>query len=231
MKFQHIFFDLDRTLWDFESNSFDTLVELFQQFDLQKLGIPFAKDFIEKYQINNENLWDKYRKGSITKDILRDLRFHITLEEFGIIDKDLSSKLGDFYVTNSPKKTKLFPYSIPILKYLIKKGYHLHIITNGFQEVQIIKLEYSSLISFFKEIITSEAAGVKKPNSKIFQYALDKANAQIESSIMIGDDLAVDIIGAKDFGMSQIYFNPNRLIHHEDIYYEINCLNQLREIL
>ena len=113
----------------------------------------------------------------------------------------------------------------------IKKGYHLHIITNGFQEVQIIKLEYSSLISFFKEIITSEAAGVKKPNSKIFQYALDKANAQIESSIMIGDDLAVDIIGAKDFGMSQIYFNPNQLAHHEDIDYEINCLNQLREIL
>ncbi len=231
MKFQHIFFDLDRTLWDFESNSFNTLVELFQQFDLEKRGIPLAQDFIKKYQINNEALWDKYREGSVTKDILRDLRFSITLEEFGIIDKDLSSKLGDFYVTNSPKKTKLFPYSIPILKYLIKKGYHLHIITNGFQEVQIIKLEYSSLISFFKEIITSEAAGVKKPNSKIFQYALDKANAQIEGSIMIGDDLAVDIIGAKDFGMSQIYFNPNELIHHEDIDYEINCLSQLREIL
>ena len=116
MKFQHIFFDLDRTLWDFESNSFDTLVELFQQFDLQKRGIPFAKDFIEKYQINNEILWEKYREGIITKDILRDLRFHITLEEFGIIDKDLSSKLGDFYVINSPKKTKLFPHSISILK-------------------------------------------------------------------------------------------------------------------
>lgn len=230
MRFQHIFFDLDRTLWDFESNSFDTLVELFQKFDLEKRGVISAKWFIEKYRLNNENLWNKYRKGKITKDYLRDVRFSMTLEEFGIFDQDLSSKLGNAYVVNSPKKTKLFPHTLSILKYLTKKGYHLHIITNGFQEVQIIKLEHSSLISFFKQIITSEEAGVKKPNPIIFKYALEHANSILENSIMIGDDLEVDIIGAKNFGISQIYFNRNQLTHNEEIDYEIRCLSQLREI-
>lgn len=230
MEFQHVFFDLDRTLWDFEKNSHETLIELFDAFSLNKRGIKSAKDFIKKYKKNNEELWSLYRIGKIAKKDLRNSRFNITLKEYGIFDIELSDKLADFYVNICPKKTQLFPHALSVLEYLQKK-YQLHIITNGFQEVQHIKMQESSLDPFFKEIITSEQLGVKKPNPAIFQYAVEKAKASINTSIMIGDDLQVDILGAKEFGMSQIYFNPNNIYHNEIVSYEINCLSELLEIL
>ena len=230
MELQHVFFDLDRTLWDFEKNSSETLIELFDSFNLNKRGIKSHEDFIKKYKKNNEELWSLYRIGKIEKKNLRNSRFNITLEEYGIFDLELSNRLADFYVNVCPKKTQLFPHALSVLKHLQKK-YQLHIITNGFQEVQHIKLKASSLSPFFKEIITSEQLGVKKPNPAIFQYAIDKAKASVNTSIMIGDDLEVDVLGAKEFGMSQIYFNPENIYHNEIISYEINCLSELLEIL
>ena len=230
MSIIHIFFDLDRTLWDFDKNSQDTLTQLVEGFDLISRGIDNPENFINKYKIHNERLWDLYRVDKITKEELRTKRFRLVLAEYGILDKQLAEDFGMAYVKESPLKTRLVPFTLEVIAYLHKK-YKLHIITNGFQEVQQIKLEKTGLFQYFETIITSEQAGVNKPNPQIFEYALNNAGAKVEESIMIGDDLEVDIIGSKIFGMEQVYFNPKKEKHQEQLTFEIDCLSQLMEIL
>ena len=208
MTIKHIFFDLDRTLWDFEKNSIVTLTEIFNDFKLSNLGVSSVKLFIDKYKYHNNKLWDLYRDNKISKEYLRDSRFALALNEFNIQDSKLGESIGRAYIKKSPLKTGLFPNTVEVLNYLFKK-YKLHIITNGFNEVQHVKLKASLLNNFFKNVITSEQVGVKKPNKKIFKYALKNANALAEECVMIGDDYIADIVGAQNAGLKAIYFNPN----------------------
>lgn len=208
MNKKHLFFDLDRTLWDFESNSLETLQDIFKQRELQVKGIENFESFLIFYKEYNHQLWDLYKLGEINKEHLSVERFRGTLKHFNILDEDLSHQIALDYVEISPTKTKLFPDAIEILEILVKK-YELHIITNGFSEVQFVKLDNSGLRPFFKEIITSEMVGVQKPKPEVFQYAINKANAQLSESVMIGDDQEVDIIGASNFGMDQVFVNFN----------------------
>ena len=226
MKITDIFFDLDRTLWDFDLNAHTTLVELCH---LNNLKVD-TEDFIKCYNNHNEKLWSLYRENKISKETLRSKRFKLTLADFSIDNDDLATKLGDKYVAKCPLQTALFPYTFEILKYLQKK-YKLHIITNGFEEVQHIKLNASGLTPFFQKIITSEKVNVKKPDPKIFDYALNLVAAKSKNTIMIGDDLPVDIIGAKKIGIHQIYFNPNKKEHTEKIDFEISSLIEIKGIL
>ena len=230
MQIKHIFFDLDRTLWDFETNAYNTLSELYEEHALFMKGISNIDVFIDIYKIHNEQLWELYRDGKVEKEVLRSSRFKLTLQDFGIDDGPLSIKLGEQYIQKCPLKTNVFPFTFEVLDYL-KEKYHLHIITNGFEEVQYVKLEQSKLLHYFEHIITSEQVGVKKPNPEIFRHALVKAFCKPDESIMIGDDLPVDILGAKAIGMKQVYFNPEKIAHQESIDFEISCLSQLQEIL
>ena len=207
------------------------MLELYQHYDLLTKGIVDSKVFIERYKHHNEKLWDLYRQNKIEKDKLRDERFKITLDEFGINSPELAANLGEDYVAHCPKKTNLFPYVHSTLNYL-KERYALHIITNGFEEVQYQKLENSNLIDYFEQIITSEQVGFKKPSQQIFKFSMLKAFAKPSDSLMIGDDLHADILGAKDIGMAQVFFNPLKHEHsNSEITYEINCLSELEEIL
>jgi len=227
---KHIFFDLDRTLWDFEANSHETLLELCSYHNLADKGIEDYEAFIKSYKAHNETLWDLYRVDKISQKGLRRERFERALVDYNIEDAELAARIGEDYVAICPKKNKLFPHTIDVLKYLSKK-YKLHIITNGFHEVQHIKLQHAGLTSYFDKIITSEQVGVKKPNPKIFKYALQEANASAEESIMIGDDLEVDVLGAEQMGIQGIYFNPNKIKHNTDIVHEIFCLIELKALL
>jgi putative hydrolase of the HAD superfamily len=227
--YKHIFFDLDLTLWDFDRNSKEAITELFQELEILKKFNLSQEDFLPVYRNFNDNLWDQYRLGKIEKEDLRILRFSKTLLHFGIDDQNLSRQLGDGYVEKSPKKTYLFPHALEVLEYLSQK-YKLHIITNGFQEVQFVKLENSGIRKYFDQVITSESAGCKKPDKRIFHYSLYRAKAKTKQSIMIGDHLDIDILGAKNAGMDQIYFNPKKLKHHEMVTYEVDCLSKLKEI-
>jgi len=230
MKYKHLFFDLDRTLWDFDQSARQTFALLYEKFSLNKKGIPDFISFFSTYNHHNDLLWELYRNGELKKEILRDLRFFNTLESFGIVDKELAVKLSEDYLYYAPRTVHLFPGAVETIKEL-NNHYGLHLITNGFEEVQHVKIETAGLEPYFKELITSEAAGVKKPDPIIFEYALEKAKAKKEDSIMIGDDLEVDILGAKNFGMDQIYFNPGALPHHETPTFEIHCLKEIPEIL
>ena len=170
---KHIFFDLDRTLWDFETNSHKTLLEICVKYDLKKLGILNYIQFIKEYKIINEKLWNLYRLDKISQKDLRRERFQQTLELYNIKDSDLSEKIGEDYIEICPRKTKLYPYTFEVLDYL-KSKYQLHIITNGFHKTQYIKLDFARLKPYFNQIITSEELGVKNQILKFLNMHLYK---------------------------------------------------------
>ena len=229
MDIKHLFFDLDRTLWDFETNSFNELVNLYHCHNLHQKGISLSEEFVKVYKKINEKCWERYRENTLSKENLRFERFKQTLEYFGIYDLELSIKIGDDYVKNSPYRTILIPNAIELLSEL-QPIYKLHIITNGFQEVQHVKINQSGLANFFTIVVTSEMAGAKKPNPLIFNYALEKAGANLENSVMIGDDLNTDIKGAVNVGMKSIYFNPNKRTNNSIAWKEVVTLMEIKDI-
>ena len=227
--YKHIFFDLDRTLWDFDRNSALALTEVLQQHNLHKIIVSF-EEFIEIYHGINVLLWDDYRKGKITKEHLRSHRFYLSLKEIGITDRGLADRIGDDYLRISPAKTILVPHAIEILDYLSGQ-YRMHILTNGFHATQTTKISNSGIRVYFDNLITSETVGHHKPSQDIFQYALKLIGTSSKECLMIGDDLVVDIMGARDSGIDQVYFNPERIPHREKISYEISSLEELKDIL
>ena len=228
--YKHIFFDLDRTLWDFDASSNEAFHDIYEKFGLKNKGVDSVSSFKDYYKHHNEILWGQYREGKLSKEVLRGLRFRLTLNEFGVDDEELAQQIGMHYVKISPLLVHLFPNAFQILDYLHPK-YQLHIITNGFSEVQYTKLETSGLGKYFIKVITSEEAGVKKPDPKIFELALNKAKANLDASIMIGDDPEVDIIGAKNIGMDQVLFDPQGELVQNGASYYINDLLELKKFL
>lgn len=228
--YKHIFFDLDRTLWDFDKNAHEAFCDIFEKYGLEGRDGLTLDRFVERYIAHNERLWALYREGKIEKQNLRWQRFEATLKDFGIEDMPLAQAIGDDYVNISPTKVNLLPNTVAALDYLSNK-YTLHIITNGFEEVQFTKLKNSDLRQYFNHVITSEAAGCKKPNPDIFAFALRLAGAHPEHSLMIGDDIETDIKGAALAGMDAIYFNPGNVPHNGGVNLEIDDLIKLTQIL
>jgi putative hydrolase of the HAD superfamily len=227
--YKNIYFDLDRTLWDFQTNSEQTLKELLEKHapDL----VSRSTEFISIYHQVNELLWIKYREGEITKEKLRTQRFVDTFSIMGFPCNGIFEAMGMDYIKESPLKTGLFPHALETLEYLKHKGYRLFLLTNGFSEVQAVKIKSSGLEPFFEKMITSEEAGYQKPHRKIFEFALKTVNARKKESIMIGDDLENDIFGARRFGMDTIYFNPQKIKHGQNTNFEITSLHELRFVL
>jgi putative hydrolase of the HAD superfamily len=229
-QYKHIFFDLDRTLWDFDAAAEVAFERIYEKYNLKSLGIPSAHEFHEVYHPLNERLWELYREDKITKDYLNRTRFEQPLAHYGIHNTDLADDLSEDYVYWSPRIVRLVPGTMELLDYL-KPKYHLHLITNGFQEVQHIKLSGSGLEPYFETLTVSEEVGVKKPNPEIFLYALNKAHATAEESLMIGDEMAVDIDGACAAGMDQLLFNPQSEVVKGDRSFEVHDLLEIKGIL
>lgn len=229
-RYQHIFFDLDNTLWDFERNSLETLNELFEKYRLLELGVPSFEAFVKAYHQRNELLWDEYRKGLIDKATLRDQRFAFTFWDMGLEPGLAPPMLAHDYVTLGPRKNRLFPHAHETLRYL-QDRYTLHIITNGFEEAQHIKIEAAELKSFFVEIIISEHTGFRKPDPGIFRFAEAKAGCRPDECLMIGDGLEVDVIGAQEAGWDAVYFNPEGKTHTATPNFEIRSLDELQTLL
>lgn len=223
---KHIFFDLDHTIWDFDKNAEETLTELYHHYELKAIGLDSCEAFIERYTENNQLLWAEYHLGRITKDTLRAERFSKTFIELGVAPEKVPHQFEDDYVKHSPRKTNLFEGSEKVLAYLQKK-YILHIISNGFKETTLLKMSTCNLNPYFTNVIISEDVGVNKPDKAIFEYALAKAGAQKEESIMIGDSIEADIRGAQDFGMKAIFFNPMKKEKPVDVSWQITHLEEL----
>jgi len=233
LRYQHLFFDLDHTLWDFEANARATLAQLYTELDLNRLGIDDFERFYRQYLEHNEKLWDRYRKGFIKQEELRIKRMRLALLDFGVVNEEVAANMNIRFLDLLPTRTILFPYTKELLDYLLQKGYQLHLITNGFEKTQHSKLLYSGLAPYFTAVITSEGSGSLKPKPEIFSYALEQTRATKENSIMIGDTPEVDIWGAKNAGIDQIHVNhlSQERIALSDGSYPTHTVYSLQEIM
>ena len=228
---EHIFFDLDHTIWDFDTNSRTAFKEMFDVKGLQHIiQVPFEQ-FHQSYIIHNYKYWDLYSQGLISQEDLRWKRMDETLIEFKTVDRELAKSLSSIYLELLPQCTQLFPYTKEILTYLKNKNYQLHIVSNGFENTQHKKLKYSGIQDFFTHVITSEASNFIKPDKQIFEYSAQKSNTLLEKCIMIGDSPEADLKGAYNAGIPSIYvdhMNKDTVVPYT---FRINNLKAIEGIL
>ena len=231
----YLLFDLDRTLWDFEGNADITFGKMYSQFELERMTGVDCETFHTYYRIVNDQLWEAYRQGTITKEMLNLRRFTLPLEHFGMREGvvQLSVKLGDFYVHEGPKQTGLMPGARHLLDYLSQKPeYTLCIITNGFSEAQIPKMHSSDIYRYFKHFFLSEELGAMKPHPAFFQEVLRRLGARPEACIVIGDDYKVDIEGAMRCGIPTIFYNlDGRYQQKREVTHEVTSLEEIESLL
>tara|TARA_B100000676_G_scaffold273854_1_gene292879 strand:- start:893 stop:1582 length:690 start_codon:yes stop_codon:yes gene_type:complete len=224
-KIKNIFFDLDHTLWDFDKNSDLTFFKILQKNNI-KIDV---NKFLFEYHPINRKYWDMYRENRVSKSDLRFFRLSDTFNKLNYkVDDDIINKLAIDYIEHLSDFNNLIPDTFLVLEEL-KLKYNMHIITNGFKEVQRRKLEKSKLINYFKTVTISEDVGVKKPDKLIFEHAIFSAKAKIENSIMIGDNYHADILGASALGMRAIYFNFHKT--DEQRRENVIVIENLKEIL
>lgn len=230
-RYQHVFFDLDNTLWDFDKSSLMAFDKIYDIFRLTDHGIPSASHFHHTYFDHNNRLWELYRQGKIDKEFLKTERFRLPLKDYGIVDEKLAVELGESYTDLAARLVALVPHTMEVLNYLKEKEYKIHLITNGFLEVQSVKMQASGLDKMIDNSFVSEVVGFKKPDHRIFYHAMENVVATLENSVMIGDDLSVDILPAKEIGMFHIYFNRKQKPHNETLTSEIKDLIEIKGIL
>ena len=229
-QYKHIFFDLDHTLWDFDRNSAKTLERLYNEYSLDERGIELTP-FLDVYEEHNQRMWERFRKGLLRREELRWKRFWVTLLDFKVVSETLAHELSSAYLEILPTQTLLMPHAKEVLDHFRENNYQLHLITNGFEMTQKMKLQFSGLGGYFNEIVTSEKSYAMKPHPNIFDYALKATGATVDDCIMIGDALEIDVVGAQEAGWDQVYYNPARLEHTRKPTFEVSCLSELKEIL
>jgi YjjG family noncanonical pyrimidine nucleotidase len=229
-KYKCIFFDLDHTLWDYETNSQVTLFELYHGYDLPSRGVHTFDDFHLQFKKVNADLWHLYDRGLIDSEVIRKERFRKILEPFQAYEEKLSEDISRDYLHICPKKGNLMPHAREVLDYLILH-YRLTIITNGFEDIQHQKVSAGKLDTYFDHVITSQKAGHKKPSREIFDCALNLTGVKSHEAIMIGDNLITDIGGARNASIDAVFYNSEKIAHTQQPDHEIHSLHELRTIL
>ncbi len=228
--YRHLFFDFDDTLWDFESNSKVALNEVFDNYRLSRFFVDF-KQFYDFYVPKNKELWKLYPLGLISRKQLDLERFLYPLSQVGLHDEELAICLSKDYLAICPTKTNLMPHALKLLQYL-ESDYNMYILSNGLAAIQEVKIKSCGIGKYFKKIFLSDNIGYYKPDRRIFEYALKSVNARKNESIMIGDNFATDIAGAKNTGMHQIYLTSNQTETLPFLpTYMVQSLAEIKEIL
>ncbi|WP_234736908.1 YjjG family noncanonical pyrimidine nucleotidase [Tellurirhabdus bombi] len=229
--YKHLFFDLDHTLWDFDRNSTETLQEIYESFRLVDCGVASVDDFSRHFLQINRFLWTEFDNNRVTHADIRQRRFKMVFEALSLSDYSICDDLNESYLSILPRKAHLIESTMDVLDHL-KGRYHLHIITNGFDEIQTLKMSSSGITDYFEHIITNQKANAKKPDPLIFEFALNVTEASLGESLMIGDNYDADVLGAIRAGMDVVYYNPAQLpVEAEQPTYEISHLKELIAIL
>ena len=230
MKYKHIIFDLDHTLWDFEKNSFLTIKHLFEEYNLELLlGGISLEEYFEVYTLTTKELWKLYDQKKVNKTELRQQRLALVFQHFNSSNPQLEKILEEKYLNMCPYTPHLMHGTLDLLQYLAPK-YDLHLLTNGFKSIQDIKVSTTKIKKYFTNIVTSEDSGYSKPNSEAFQFLHDKLNSSKERCLMIGDNATSDILGAHNFGYDSVYFSPENESTHLATY-NISDLTELKQLI
>ena len=230
MVYKHILFDLDHTLWDFERNSSETLYELYEIYHLDQFNIFNNNEFVQKFKAINAILWEQYDRNDIDRMFIRTNRFKMVLTQLGLEEQDVPKDISEVYLDICPTKRNVIPDTFEVLDYL-KGRYQMHIITNGFDDIQDTKLNSSNLRGYFDKVFTSEAVGFKKPSKEMFEKAVNLIGTSKKSCVMIGDNIETDIKGAINASLDVIFFNPENINHELTVTHEISSLVELKTIL
>ena len=229
-KYIHLFFDLDDTLWDTAHNSKVSMQEIFDEYNFGRF-YPSFDDFYKVYLEYNNNLWSGYNKGLVKKEDIILYRFYHLFKDFNAFSLEEAQDMNKTFLNKTSFREKTVEGAISLLESL-KNRYRLHIISNGFSELQFIKMKRAGLSGYFDQVVLSDKVGVNKPFPYIFEYALDKANAKKDESLMIGDSLETDIKGAQAFGLDQVWFNPSGADPKGIVStYEVKSLAELSRLL
>jgi YjjG family noncanonical pyrimidine nucleotidase len=229
-KYKCVFFDLDHTLWDYEANCREALYELYDQYSLSTAGVSDAESFYLQFRKVNHELWELYDTNQIDQEYIRRERFKRVLDHFLAYEEKLAADLTRDYLIQSPRKANLIAHAEDVLSYLSDR-YSLTVVTNGFDEIQQVKLTSGNLHRFFRHIVTSQKAGHRKPSQGIFDYAMKANGIQCCDAVMIGDNLVTDIGGARNASIDTIFYNPQKVRHEAVVSHEIGCLSELKNIL
>jgi putative hydrolase of the HAD superfamily len=227
--YKHLFFDLDNTLWDFQANAREAFLEVFNILKILDRIRDFNL-FLSIYEKNNEYLWTEYRNGKIKKEFMRNERIVLTFRELGIDEPEITNKVAQLYVETAPCKTNLFPLVHETLDYLNAR-YKLYILTNGFSEIQIRKINNCGLQRYFSKLFMAEMVGYQKPDKRFFEYAIKSVHAHKNECLMIGDDPEADIRGGRNAGIDQVFFNSCNKQSAIEPTWEIKEIKELRTIL
>lgn len=232
-RYDCILVDIDRTLWDFATNSREALSEL----ALERFEGLSPEEFIGVYEKHNAELWSKYDRAEISKEELRVKRFLLPVEELGLrppsdmTEEDYSLLLSEEYLEKMGLKTGLVPGAIELLSHFRNKGCRIAAVTNGFRETQYGKIERSGMSGYFDAVVVSEEAGFNKQSAGIFKVALELLGGSKDMAVMIGDSMENDIKGAMDFGIDQVYFNPAKEKSEVRPTYEVSSLHEIISLL
>lgn len=230
MKYRHLFFDLDHTLWDFDRNSAESITELFDTFRLADTGVTSAAEFSTHFIAINRQLWADYDRNIITHGYIRENRFPMVFKSLGVDASLIQADLNAEYLNILPRKPHLLESAREVLNYL-KGRYTMHIITNGFAEIQAVKMDSAEIAHYFTHVITNGLVDAKKPDPAIFNYAMEISGANVAESLMIGDSYGADILGAKGVGMDTVFYNTAGLVVEDKPTYDIRHWNELMAIL
>ena len=229
-RYEAIFFDLDHTLWDFEKNSYATLKELVDKYQIHTVAGFEFESFYYNFKNSNRHLWSLYDKNLISQQELRHQRVHLT---FAGLDVDINKYYEAFsteYIHLCSTKGELIEHSIELLEHVFDR-YKLLILTNGFEKVQYTKMITSNIFHYFDHVITTEDMNAKKPEPVFFEYALKKAGLKAENVIMVGDTLETDVLGALNAGIDAVYYNPDKTPHKHAVTHEVHSLKELLKLL
>lgn len=228
--YKHLFFDLDHTLWDFDRNSAESIAEIYDTFRLAEVGLSSAGAFADTFITINRQLWRDYDLDLIGHEYIREHRFPLVFRALGVADTQCCADLNTAYLRLLPQKAHLTESAREVLEHLHGR-YRMHIITNGFAEIQAVKMAASDIAHFFEEVITTQLADAKKPDPRIFEYALQASGASVAESLMLGDNYEADILGAKAVGLDTVFYNPKGDVVADPATYDIRHWRDLMAIL
>ena len=228
--YRNLFIDLDDTVYDFSAASRESFLETYELLHYERYFDSF-EHYMSLYEPYNLELWRIYGEGKITKDELNRRRYSHPLEAVGVNDPQLAATFCRNALGLIPTKGPLEPGTIELLEYLRPK-YNLYILSNGFKELQSHKMQTAGIDKYFDALILSEDIGVNKPDKRLYEHAMQRTASKPEESLMIGDMFDTDIVGAANFGIDSIYYNPKGKTGHPFTpTYEVRHLLEIKEIL